>query len=37
MWLKKILGDGLDFAENFLMLVENILKFVEVHLELLLL
>ena len=33
MWLKEIFGNWLNLSKNFLMLIKNILKLVEVHLE----
>jgi len=37
VWLQKVLCDGLDLAKDLLVLVEDVLEFVEVHLELFLL
>jgi hypothetical protein len=37
MWLKEILGDGLDLAKDFFVLVKDVLELVKVHLELFLL
>ena len=33
MWLQEVLCDGLDLAKDLLVLVEDVLEFVEVHLE----
>jgi hypothetical protein len=35
MGLEEVLGDGLDLSKNLLMLIENILELIEVHLKLL--
>jgi hypothetical protein len=37
MRLQKVFCDGFYLAQNFLMLIEHILKFIKIHLELFLL